>query len=149
MTRKKINLAYITNDLARKAAYKKRKKGLMKKVCELGTLYGIDACTIINNPYESQPKVWPSLWESNNLNLGDLNDLNKLLDEKIRDIDMRIDKLSKTLLNPQCALSLLSSSVIALAPMMMVTPEAMSRSSMEEIGQTKVDNMELMNNNPP
>ncbi|KAL1158537.1 hypothetical protein V6Z11_A08G230400 [Gossypium hirsutum] len=60
MMRKKINLAYITNDLARKAAYKKRKKGLMKKVCELGALYGIDACTLMNNPYESQPKVWPS-----------------------------------------------------------------------------------------
>ncbi|OAY43907.1 agamous-like MADS-box protein AGL80 [Manihot esculenta] len=60
MTRKKVKLAYITNDSARKATYKKRKKGLMKKVSELSTLCGIDACAIIYSPYDSQPEVWPS-----------------------------------------------------------------------------------------
>ncbi|KAH7853352.1 hypothetical protein Vadar_001464 [Vaccinium darrowii] len=60
MTRKKVKLAFITNDSARKATFKKRKKGLMKKVSELSTLCGIDACTIIYSPYESQPEVWPN-----------------------------------------------------------------------------------------
>ncbi|TYI16122.1 hypothetical protein ES332_A08G232900v1 [Gossypium tomentosum] len=60
MTRKNVKLAYITNDSARKATYKKRKKGLMKKVSELSTLCGINVCAIMYNPYESQPKVWPS-----------------------------------------------------------------------------------------
>ncbi|XP_057951046.1 agamous-like MADS-box protein AGL80 [Malania oleifera] len=60
MTRKKVKLAYITNDSARKATFKKRKKGLMKKVSELSTLCGIDACAIIYSPYDSQPEVWPS-----------------------------------------------------------------------------------------
>ncbi|KAL6963531.1 Agamous-like MADS-box protein agl80 [Sarracenia purpurea var. burkii] len=60
MTRKKVKLAFITNDSARKATFKKRKKGLMKKVSELSTLCGIDACAIIYSPYESQPEVWPS-----------------------------------------------------------------------------------------
>lgn len=60
MTRKKVKLAYIVNDSARKATFKKRKKGLMKKVSELSTLCGIDACAIIYGPYESQPEVWPS-----------------------------------------------------------------------------------------
>ncbi|KAB2072151.1 hypothetical protein ES319_A08G271900v1 [Gossypium barbadense] len=60
MTRKKVKLAYITNDSARKATFKKRKKGLMKKVSELSTLCGIDACAIMYSPYESQPEVWPS-----------------------------------------------------------------------------------------
>ncbi|CAA3029439.1 agamous-like MADS-box AGL80 [Olea europaea subsp. europaea] len=59
MTRKKVKLAFITNDLARKATFKKRKKGLMKKVSELSTLCGIDICAIIYSPYESQPEVWP------------------------------------------------------------------------------------------
>ncbi|KAH7862239.1 hypothetical protein Vadar_001920 [Vaccinium darrowii] len=59
MTRKKVKLAFITNDSARKATFKKRKKGLMKKVNELSTLCGIDACAIIYSPYESQPDVWP------------------------------------------------------------------------------------------
>ncbi|KAK8285644.1 hypothetical protein V6Z12_D08G238800 [Gossypium hirsutum] len=65
------------------------------------------------------------------------------------DIDMRINELSKTPLNPQSASSSLSSSVVTLAPMMMVMPEAMSRTSTEEIRQMEVDNMEMMNNNNP
>ncbi|PWA71529.1 transcription factor, MADS-box [Artemisia annua] len=43
MTRKKVKLAFITNDSARKATFKKRKKGLMKKAQN-----------------EAQPEVWPS-----------------------------------------------------------------------------------------
>ncbi|KAJ1423333.1 hypothetical protein SESBI_12546 [Sesbania bispinosa] len=60
MTRKKVELAFITNDSARKATFKKRKKGLMKKVGELSTLFGIDACAIGYSPYDPQPEVWPS-----------------------------------------------------------------------------------------
>lgn len=60
MTRKKVKLAYITNDSARKATYKKRKKGLMKKVSELSTLCGVDACAIIYSSYDPQPEIWPS-----------------------------------------------------------------------------------------
>ncbi|KAK9068611.1 hypothetical protein SSX86_012726 [Deinandra increscens subsp. villosa] len=60
MTRKKVKLAFIMNDSARKATFKKRKKGLMKKVNELSTLCGIDACAIIYSPYEAQPEVWPN-----------------------------------------------------------------------------------------
>ncbi|XP_061356949.1 agamous-like MADS-box protein AGL80 [Gastrolobium bilobum] len=62
MTRKKVKLAFIVNDAARKATYKKRKKGLMKKVDELTTLCGIEACAIVYSPYDSQPEVWPSPW---------------------------------------------------------------------------------------
>ncbi|CAH9081733.1 unnamed protein product [Cuscuta epithymum] len=60
MTRKKVKLAFIANDSARKATLKKRKKGLMKKVSELSTLCGVDACAIIYSPYENQPEVWPN-----------------------------------------------------------------------------------------
>ncbi|CAM8965867.1 unnamed protein product [Rhodiola kirilowii] len=59
MTRQKVKLAFITNDSARKATYKKRKRGLIKKVNELSTLCGVDACAIVYSPYESQPEVWP------------------------------------------------------------------------------------------
>ncbi|KAK4491332.1 hypothetical protein RD792_002068 [Penstemon davidsonii] len=59
MTRKKVKLAFIANDSARKATFKKRKKGLMKKVSELSTLCGIEACAIVYSPYEPQPDVWP------------------------------------------------------------------------------------------
>ncbi|EXB57549.1 Agamous-like MADS-box protein AGL80 [Morus notabilis] len=60
MTRKKVKLAYITNDSARKATFKKRKKGLIKKITELSTLCDIDACVIIYSPYDAQPEVYPS-----------------------------------------------------------------------------------------
>ncbi|MBA0729099.1 hypothetical protein Golax_025374 [Gossypium laxum] len=57
MIRKKVKLAYITNDSSRKGNYRKRKKGLMRKMSELSTLCGIGACAIIYSPYESQPEV--------------------------------------------------------------------------------------------
>lgn len=60
MTRKKVKLAYIANDSARKATFKKRKKGMLKKVKELTTLCDVEACAIIYSPYESAPEVYPS-----------------------------------------------------------------------------------------
>ncbi|XP_022931692.1 agamous-like MADS-box protein AGL80 [Cucurbita moschata] len=61
MARKKVKLAYIVNDSARKATYKKRKKGLLKKLSELTTLCGIQACAIVFSPYDSPPELWPSV----------------------------------------------------------------------------------------
>ncbi|PNX83852.1 agamous-like mads-box protein agl80-like [Trifolium pratense] len=60
MTRKKVKLAFIVNDTARKASYNKRKMGFLKKVEELSILCGIDACAIVYGPYEPQPDIWPS-----------------------------------------------------------------------------------------
>ncbi|XP_068312275.1 agamous-like MADS-box protein AGL80 [Pyrus communis] len=60
MTRTKVKLTYISNDSARKATFKKRRKGLMKKVSELSTLCDVQACAIIYSPYDSQPELWPS-----------------------------------------------------------------------------------------
>ncbi|KAH7537197.1 agamous-like MADS-box protein AGL80 [Ziziphus jujuba] len=60
MTRKKVKLAYINNDSARKATFNKRKKGLMKKVSELSTLCDVDACAIVYSPYDTQPEIFPS-----------------------------------------------------------------------------------------
>lgn len=60
MARKKVNLAYIANDAARRATFKKRRRGLIKKVQELATLCDVPACIIIYAPHEAQPEVWPS-----------------------------------------------------------------------------------------
>ncbi|XP_058782047.1 agamous-like MADS-box protein AGL80 [Vicia villosa] len=60
MTRKKAKLAFIGNNTARKTTYKKRKNGLLKKVDEISTLCGIDACAIVYGPYDPQPEIWPS-----------------------------------------------------------------------------------------
>ncbi|KAH1033165.1 hypothetical protein J1N35_045339 [Gossypium stocksii] len=61
MSRKKMKLAYITNDSKRKTTYKKRTKGLVKKVREFTTLCGIEACATIHSlDFNSQPKLWLS-----------------------------------------------------------------------------------------
>ncbi|KAL8130444.1 hypothetical protein V2J09_019599 [Rumex salicifolius] len=60
MTRKKVKLAFIPNDSARKATFKKRKKGFLKKMYELTTLCEIEACAVIYSPYDAQPEAWPS-----------------------------------------------------------------------------------------
>jgi len=64
MTRKKVKLAFISDDSARKASYKKRKKSIIKKVRELTILCGISACAIISDPFDSKTEVWPNLKEA-------------------------------------------------------------------------------------
>ncbi|KAL3820543.1 hypothetical protein ACJIZ3_006448 [Penstemon smallii] len=60
MTRRKVTLKFMSNNSERKISFKKRKKGIFKKVEELSTLCGVDACAVISSQYESQPVVWPS-----------------------------------------------------------------------------------------
>ncbi|CAK8566077.1 unnamed protein product [Lathyrus sativus] len=60
MKRRKLNLSYITSDSKRRGTFKKRKNGLIKKIDEISTLCGIEACAIIFGEGDSQPEVWPS-----------------------------------------------------------------------------------------
>ncbi|KAK7333126.1 hypothetical protein VNO80_29890 [Phaseolus coccineus] len=61
MARKKVDLTFITKASKRKATFKKRKNGLIKKIGEISILCGIQACAIIYTPDEpDQPEVWPS-----------------------------------------------------------------------------------------
>jgi ribosomal protein S15P/S13E len=64
MPRKKLKLAFIVDDCIRKTTYKKRKKGIIKKVSELTILCDIPACAIISNPFDSKAEVWPNLAEA-------------------------------------------------------------------------------------
>lgn len=61
--RKKVKLAFMVSDSARKITYNKRKTSLIKKVNELTTLCGIDGCAIVYSEFHSEPEVWPSPWE--------------------------------------------------------------------------------------
>ncbi|XP_074577892.1 uncharacterized protein LOC141834459 [Curcuma longa] len=60
MARKKVTLGWIAHDATRRATFKKRKQSLLKKVSELATLCGIDACAVVYGPEEEAPEVWPS-----------------------------------------------------------------------------------------
>ncbi|CAN6272941.1 unnamed protein product [Urochloa humidicola] len=59
MARKKVALQWIANDATRRATFKKRRKGLMKKASELATLCDVKACVVVYGAGESQPEVWP------------------------------------------------------------------------------------------
>ncbi|KAJ3676049.1 hypothetical protein LUZ60_003461 [Juncus effusus] len=63
MARKKVTLAYIANDSTRRATFKKRKKGLIKKASELSTLCDVKSCVVIYGPQDPEPEVWPSPME--------------------------------------------------------------------------------------
>ncbi|GFQ04299.1 mads-box transcription factor pheres 2 [Phtheirospermum japonicum] len=60
MSRKKITLAFIKDNTNRKASFRKRRKGLIKKVREISTLCDVDACAITFSPYDQTVEVWPS-----------------------------------------------------------------------------------------
>ncbi|RLM78111.1 agamous-like MADS-box protein AGL80 [Panicum miliaceum] len=59
MARKKVALQWIANDSTRRATFKKRRKGLMKKASELATLCGVDVFVAVYVEGEAQPEVWP------------------------------------------------------------------------------------------
>ncbi|KAF8722024.1 hypothetical protein HU200_022649 [Digitaria exilis] len=61
MARKKVTLQWIANDSTRRATFKKRRKGLMKKASELATLCDVDACVVVYGEGEPQPEVWPDV----------------------------------------------------------------------------------------
>ncbi|KAH1092068.1 hypothetical protein J1N35_019325 [Gossypium stocksii] len=60
MTGQKVKLAWLADNAARRASPKKRRLGLVKKVMELTTLCGTEACLVIYSPDEQPPVVWPS-----------------------------------------------------------------------------------------
>ncbi|XP_021911964.1 agamous-like MADS-box protein AGL80 [Carica papaya] len=105
MARKKVKLAYITNDSARKAMFKKRKKGLMKKVSELSTICDVKACAIIYNPYDSKQEVLPSLFGAQCV-LADFKRLPKMEQSKkmVNQETFLCQKISKAIdqLKKQC-----------------------------------------------
>ncbi|GFP81367.1 mads-box transcription factor pheres 2 [Phtheirospermum japonicum] len=60
MARKKITLAFTKNKTNRKASFRKRRKGLIKKVKEIITLCNVEACAISFSPYDESTIIWPS-----------------------------------------------------------------------------------------
>ncbi|CAK9187385.1 unnamed protein product, partial [Ilex paraguariensis] len=61
---KKVQYEFIANERARTRTFKKRKTGLLKKVSELQTLCGVDACAFIYSSRDSQTVAWPSSLEA-------------------------------------------------------------------------------------
>ncbi|KAL5210737.1 hypothetical protein ABZP36_006360 [Zizania latifolia] len=60
MARKKVILQRIANDANRRATFKKRRQGLIKKASELATLCGVDACVVVYGEGELKAtEVWP------------------------------------------------------------------------------------------
>lgn len=97
MARRKVKLSFITNDGARKSTFKKRKKGIIKKVSEITTLCDIKAAAIIYSPYDSQPEVWPNHTAAHSLltrfqNMPEMEKSRKMVDQETY-LKQRIDKV--------------------------------------------------------
>ncbi|KAK8515336.1 hypothetical protein V6N13_139690 [Hibiscus sabdariffa] len=92
MNRKKIKIAYFNNDVARNVAYKKRKNVMVKKLSEITTLCGVE-----NRKMKLTQIMYQNLGREGPLNVKneDMVDLGELSDEKLKDIDMRIEALDK------------------------------------------------------
>ncbi|KAK6241888.1 hypothetical protein SCA6_007277 [Theobroma cacao] len=60
MTRKKVKLEWIANDNARRVNIKKKRLRLLKKMSELSTLCGDNACAIIYGLDKIETVVWLS-----------------------------------------------------------------------------------------
>ncbi|CAH2044490.1 unnamed protein product [Thlaspi arvense] len=58
--RSKVKLSLIANETARRTTFKKRKRGIMKKINELTTLCGVEACAVVFSQFDPNPEVWPS-----------------------------------------------------------------------------------------
>ncbi|XP_060186765.1 agamous-like MADS-box protein AGL80 [Lycium barbarum] len=60
MVRTRVNLSLIESITERKASYKKRQKGYLKKAQELSTLCDVETVTVVYSPYHDEPKVFPN-----------------------------------------------------------------------------------------
>jgi len=51
----------------RKRSFKQRREGFLKKLNDLKVLCDVNACAVVYNPFNSNPDVWPSKSEVNNI----------------------------------------------------------------------------------
>ncbi|KAL9684953.1 hypothetical protein QQ045_022396 [Rhodiola kirilowii] len=62
MVKRKVE--FIQNEKKRKTTYKKRSANIKNKLTEITTLCGVEACAIINSPYQERPQLWPPSHEA-------------------------------------------------------------------------------------
>ncbi|KAM5574537.1 agamous-like MADS-box protein AGL80 [Rosa sericea] len=97
MARRKVRLHYIANESSRRTTFRKRKKGLLKKVGEITTLCDIKAAVIIYSPFDCEPEVFPSHPEVNELltkfrDMPQMDKTRKMVDQETF-LQQRIDKV--------------------------------------------------------
>ncbi|RYQ86153.1 hypothetical protein Ahy_B10g105832 [Arachis hypogaea] len=62
--KRRMKLQLIDDMNSRKATFRKRRAGLLKKLEQLAILYDIQACIAIFSPGDKNPTVWPSVEEA-------------------------------------------------------------------------------------
>ncbi|MED6194511.1 hypothetical protein PIB30_029301 [Stylosanthes scabra] len=67
INKRRVKLQLIIDPSSRKATYKKRRTGLLKKIEQLCILCGIKACIVIFGPGDTKPTVWPSVEEASQI----------------------------------------------------------------------------------
>ncbi|GAU25665.1 hypothetical protein TSUD_265920 [Trifolium subterraneum] len=100
---RKVKLAFISNVSKRKDSYRKRKKGIIKKMKEIKILCDIPACAIISNPFNSsKTEVWPDQEEAKKVieryqNSSEIDETKNLNQESflVQSITIAKEKLEK------------------------------------------------------
>lgn len=100
-----MQLAFITDATKRKAVYKRRKNELIRKINELNSMYGVDACVIIKGselspqlqflPSESDAKRVVAKFQNFSLREQSENmvDQREILKTKIAEAEKKLEKL--------------------------------------------------------
>ncbi|KZV20157.1 hypothetical protein F511_01014 [Dorcoceras hygrometricum] len=65
MGRAKLHMEFISKEKSRITTFKKRKEGLKKKLYQLTTLCGVDACMIIYGPSQEKGAIEADIWPKN------------------------------------------------------------------------------------
>ncbi|XP_031127475.1 agamous-like MADS-box protein AGL80 [Ipomoea triloba] len=104
MARRRLRLTYIVNESKRKTSYRKRKRGMLKKINELTVLCDAVVAMIMYSSFEQGPVIWPPTVERFEelivrfLNLPDEQQTRRMMDHETLNRG-RIEKLSTQLLN--------------------------------------------------
>ncbi|XP_010314958.2 agamous-like MADS-box protein AGL92 [Solanum lycopersicum] len=101
MGRKKVKLAFIENNTERRVSYRKRIKGFLTKARELNILCDVEMATLVYNPYQNEPEIFPNHEASTDLftKFSNLPEEDKSKNMKTQEnvIMKRIKKIEKEL----------------------------------------------------
>ncbi|KAK7244777.1 hypothetical protein RIF29_39607 [Crotalaria pallida] len=87
--RRRATLKLIPSLAARRACYRKRRQGLLKKMEEISVLCDIEACVFVHGPGDDEPTVWPSKTVANELVVQRLQEASEENSRVINKVDQR------------------------------------------------------------
>ncbi|TKY56601.1 Agamous MADS-box protein AGL86 [Spatholobus suberectus] len=60
MFKRRVKLAFLTNESVRQATFRKKKRSIMKELREFKAAHGMEACAIVRRADAREPEIWAS-----------------------------------------------------------------------------------------